>query len=273
MAVFTKEWVRRNLSQFLDGATASPIVTLGEEAIESKEQERELTQQIEELRAKATDADRKRKDHASKAKKLATAAQGAISDQLREFDSQRFTKNKYSQPVVEGKLRDYKGEFSDENAHAEALKRLGEGAAERVTIVPEPPKPPAAALTNLEALLAETPSRIALEALATDQGRQAWVEEGMSLHEHLDECLFCASVITFERREQLAKHFGRSWFEIRERTRASAHFETQHQAINKGLEGDHFRRQSSKWNDCLQGENQLWVQRVGSSHLSLSPRP
>jgi len=43
MAVFTKEWVRRNLSQFLDGATASPIVTLGEEAIEAKEQERELT--------------------------------------------------------------------------------------------------------------------------------------------------------------------------------------------------------------------------------------
>jgi hypothetical protein len=39
------------------------------------------------------------------------------------------------------------------------------------------------------------------------------------------------------------------------------------------VEGDHFRRQSSKWNDCLQGENQLWVQRVGSSHLSLSPRP
>src|SRR3546814_6690040 len=33
MAVFTKEWVRRNLSQFLEGDTASPIVTLGEEEI------------------------------------------------------------------------------------------------------------------------------------------------------------------------------------------------------------------------------------------------
>lgn len=220
MAVFTKEWVRRNLSQFLDGATASPIVTLGEEAIESKEQERELTQQIEELRAKAMDTDRKRKDHAAKAKKLATAAQDAISGQLREFDFQRFSKNKYSLPVVVGMLRAYKGEFSDENAHADALKRLGEGAAERVATVPEPPKAPAAALTNLEGLLAETPGRIALEALATDQGRQAWVEKGMALHEHLDECIFCASPISVERREQLAKHFDRSWFEIRERAQS-----------------------------------------------------
>jgi transposase-like protein len=39
------------------------------------------------------------------------------------------------------------------------------------------------------------------------------------------------------------------------------------------LEAYHFRRQSSKWNDCLQGEEQLWVRRVGSSPLSLRPRP
>jgi wobble nucleotide-excising tRNase len=220
MAVFTKEWVRRNLSQFLDGATATPIVTLGEEAIEAKERERELTQQIEDLRAKAAEADRKRKDHAARAKTLAASAQDAIANQLREFDFQRFSKNKYTLPVVEGKLRDYRGEFSNENDHAEALKRLGEGAAKRVAMLSEPPDGRADALTDLEGLLAETPSRIALEALTVDQGRQAWVEMGMSLHEHLDECLFCASPVTVERREQLAKHFDRSWFQIREHTQS-----------------------------------------------------
>jgi ABC-type molybdenum transport system ATPase subunit/photorepair protein PhrA len=109
IAVFTKEWVQRNLSQFLDGATASPIVTLGEEAIEAKEQEQQLAQQIEDHHATATESEKKRKDHAAKAKKLATAAQDAIADQLREFAFQRFSKNRYSLPVVEGKLRDYKG--------------------------------------------------------------------------------------------------------------------------------------------------------------------
>ncbi|MBP2269236.1 wobble nucleotide-excising tRNase [Pseudarthrobacter sp. PvP004] len=220
MAVFTKEWVRRNLSQFLDGATASPIVTLGQEAIEAKEQEQDLARQIEELRAKAKEADKKRQDHHAKAKKLAITAQNAIADQLREFDYQRFTKNRYSVPIVEGKLRDYNGEFPDENEHAEALKRLGEGAAERVAAVSLPPDGLTDTLDSLGTLLAETPTRVALESLSADHGRQAWVEQGLQLHEHLDECLFCASPITEKRREELAKHFDQSWLQIRERTQS-----------------------------------------------------
>ncbi|WP_017200715.1 AAA family ATPase [Arthrobacter sp. M2012083] len=217
IAVFTKEWVRRNLSQFLDGATASPIVTLGEEAIEAKEQEEELSKQVENLRAKAKESDRKRQEQQAKAKKLATAAQNAIADQLREFDYQRFTKNRFSLPVIEGKLRDYKGEFPDENRHAEALKRLGEGAAVRVGTITEPPKVISATLDRLGPLLSETPTRVALEMLATDNGRQTWVEHGLKLHEQLDVCLFCSNPLTDERREELAKHFDQSWLIIRER--------------------------------------------------------
>jgi wobble nucleotide-excising tRNase len=220
LAVFTKEWVQRNLSQFLDGATASPIVTLGEEAIEAKEQEEELARQIEEQRTNAKEAEKKRHDHAAKARKLATAAQDAIADQLREFDYQRFSKNRFSMPNVEGRLRGYKGEFPDENKHAEALKRLGEGAAERVGTIPDPPKGDSVALGDLVALLAETPTRVALEALAADKSRQAWVERGVQLHEDLDECLFCGGSISAERREELANHFDRSWFQIRERAQS-----------------------------------------------------
>lgn len=220
IAVFTNEWVRRNLSQFLDGATASPIVTLGEDAIEAKEQEQDLARQIEELGTKAKEADKKRQDHHTKAKKLAAGAQNAIADQLREFDYQRFTKNRYSLPVVEGKLRDYNGEFPDENEHAEALKRLGEGAAKRVAAVTQPPDDLTSALESLGTLLAETPTRVALESLAADPGRQSWVEHGLQIHEHLDQCLFCASPITEKRRQELAKHFDQSWLQIRERTQS-----------------------------------------------------
>ncbi|MGB3520303.1 MAG: AAA family ATPase [Mycobacterium sp.] len=220
LAVFTKEWVQRNLSQFLDGATASPIVTLGEEAIEAKEQEQELVRLIEEQRANAKEAEQKRDGHAGKARKLAATAQDAIAGQLREFDYQRFSKNRFSMPTVEGRLRVYKGEFPDENKHAEALKRLGEGAAERVGTISDPPKSDSIALDGLVALLAETPSRVALEALAADKSGQEWVERGVQLHEHLDECLFCAGPISAERREQLANHFDRSWLEIRGRAQS-----------------------------------------------------
>lgn len=67
MAVFTKEWVRRNLSQFLDGDTASPIVTLGEEAIEAKEQEVELGRKIVAFRLEATEAGKRSQDAMAKA--------------------------------------------------------------------------------------------------------------------------------------------------------------------------------------------------------------
>jgi wobble nucleotide-excising tRNase len=220
MAVFTKSWVQKNLSQFLDGAGASPIVTLGEAAIEAKEQEQELVKQIEEFRSQAKSADKRAQDHATRAKKLAAAAQDAVADQLREFDYERFTKNRFSMPVVEGKLRDYKGEFPDENKHAEALKRLGEGAAERVAGVGSPPDGLASALASLDAVLSETPTSVALESLAADRNRQAWAEQGMQLHQDLDECLFCGNTITQDRREQLAKHFDKSWFELRERAQA-----------------------------------------------------
>ena len=220
MAVFTKSWVSKNLSQFLDGAGASPIVTLGEEAIEAKEQEQDLVKQIEEFRSKATESEKRSREHGSKARKLAAAAQDAIAEQLREFDYARFTKNRYSMPVVEGKLRDYKGDFPNENKHAEALKRLSEGAAEPVKDVSSPPDGLAAALASLDALLADTPTSVTLESLSADHERQAWAERGVQLHEDLDECLFCGNAISEERRQQLAQHFDRSWFELRERAQA-----------------------------------------------------
>lgn len=220
VAVFTKEWVQRNLSQFLEGDTASPIVTLGEEAIEAKEQELQLAKSIETFRVEETAAGKRSQEATSKAQKLARSAQDAIADQLKSFDYERFTKNKYSLPVVEDKLRQYRGEFPDENKSVEALKRLSEDAPKQVAPLANVPGGLALALRGLEELLAETPTSVALESLAVDQGRQKWAEEGPRLHEGLGECLFCANEVTSERRQELAKHFDQSWFDLRSRARS-----------------------------------------------------
>lgn len=220
MAVFTKAWVQRNLDEFLDGDTASPIVTLGEEAIEAKGEEARLEEEIARLRTAAQDAEKRRREAAGKAEKVAREAQEAIASQLREFDYARFTKNRYSITVVEGQLQGYKGKFPDENAHAEALKRLGEGAAERVPDLQVPPVMPTSVLSALDAVLPETPVRAALATLEGDPARQTWVEHGRGLHEHLDECLFCAGPLTPARREELARHFDESWLQLRGRATA-----------------------------------------------------
>lgn len=220
MAVFTKEWVSRNLSDFLDGSTASPIVTLGEEAIEAKEQEIDLANRISELRAEESDARKKTKDAAAKAEKLAREAQDAIAAQLREFDYTRFTKNKYALPVVEGLLHAYKGDFPDENESVAALKRLSSGVPDRITPVSEAPTGGEALLAGLADLLAETPTSVALDSLAVSQERQRWAEEGIRLHENSDDCLFCGGVVTEARRQELARHFDKSWFDIRARAQS-----------------------------------------------------
>lgn len=220
MAVFTKEWVLRNLSQFLDGDTASPIVTLGEEAIEAQEQEVELGEKIDAFRRDATEASKTSQESTTKAKRLASAAQDGIANQLKSFDYQRFNKNKYSMPVVEGMLRKYEGEFPNENESVEALKRLSEAAPKHVTSIEDAPGGLMTALSGLETVLTETPTSVALASLAESQERQQWAEQGVSLHEGLDDCLFCGEAITLQRREQLAKHFDQSWFDIRARAQS-----------------------------------------------------
>ena len=123
MAVFTKEWVERNLSAFLEGDSASAIVTLGEEAIGAREEEQRLADEIEQFAREEKDADKARGELKRKLDALAAETRDAISDQLQEFDYKRFTKNKWSAPIMKTKLTDYKGDFPSESEHADALKR------------------------------------------------------------------------------------------------------------------------------------------------------
>jgi wobble nucleotide-excising tRNase len=215
MAIFTRKWVEANLSDFLDGDSASAIVTLGREAIHAKEEEARLEEEIGRLRDESGEAEKQRKLADQKVGKLARTVQDKIVSELKEFDYNYYTKNRFSVPKVQGDLREYKGEFPDSNAHAEALKRLGEGVPVSVPDVPAPARDVAECLVGLSELLAETPTRVAIEALREHPTAQAWVEQGVGLHEGLDHCLFCASAISGGRRDQIARHFDESWLRLR----------------------------------------------------------
>ncbi len=215
MAVFTRKWVETNLSAFLDGASASAIVTLGKEAIYAKAEEHRLVGEIKKLRDEAAEAFKQSKAADIKVEKLSRSVQDRIVSELKEFDYSHFTKNRYSVPKVQDELRKYKGEFPDSNAHAEALKRLGEGTPSPVPEIVAPPAGVADRLPSLAHLLRETPSRVAIEALEGDPSAQTWVEQGLVLHQGRDHCLFCAGEISGDRRDQLARHFDESWLQIR----------------------------------------------------------
>jgi len=219
IAVFTRKWVEANLAAFLDGDSASAIVTLGRAAIDAKEEESRLGAEIERLREDVDEAEKQRKAADRKVDKVVREVQDRIVSELKAFDYNHFTKNRYSIPRVQDDLRKYTGEVPGSEAHAEALKRLGEGAPAPVAAVPAPPSGIDVRLAGLRKLLADTPTRVALEALEGHPSAQAWVEQGLSLHDELDRCLFCAGPIASERRDQLARHFDESWLRIRSEAR------------------------------------------------------
>jgi wobble nucleotide-excising tRNase len=219
MAVFTRKWVDTNLSAFLDGASASAIVTLGREAIDAKDEEARLIDEIENLRAEASDSEKQCNAARDKVDGLAREIQDKIVEQLRPFDYNHYTKSRYSLPKVQELLRNYVGQFPDSDAHAEALERLAEAAPTPVDDVPAPPAGAADKLDGLTDLLAETPTRVAIEALDGSPAAQAWVERGLELHEGVDHCLFCAGGVTSDRRAELARHFDESWLQIRGRAK------------------------------------------------------
>ena len=217
MSVFTRAWVTENLAEFLDGRNASAIVTLGKEAIDAKEEEERLLSEVTDLVKEVTDAETKKADLARKVEKVAREVQDLVVSQLRPFNYEQYTRNRYSINVVQQMLRDYKGDFPDQNQYADALTRLGQGALDSVPELTPLPGGIDGILTSLSVALSETPVRVALDALEDQPDAQTWVERGMVLHEGLAHCLYCAGPITPGRMEDLAAHFDQSWRELRTR--------------------------------------------------------
>lgn len=215
MAVFTRKWVEANLAEFLEGENADAIVTLGEAAIDAKEKEKELEGEIERLREEARKATETYKKAEKKVEALAREVQARIVSELQRFDYSHYTKSRYTVNKVGELLRLARPDFPSTADHADALVRLGEPAPSPMRAIAMAPTGMAEELKVLGPLLSRTPTRVALTALEADSRVQAWVEQGVTLHEDEAHCLFCSAVLTTARREELARHFDESWLQIR----------------------------------------------------------
>lgn len=221
LAVFTRSWVKANLSAFLDGESASAIVvTLGKEAIDAKEEESSLAEELKQLKDKVEKATAERERAESLQKALVQEVQGRIVSQLKEFDFKYYTKNRFSVKKVRELLQNYAGDFPDEASYTEALQQLNTSAPSLLPEITSPPSSVATQLTSLSTLLAETPARVALQELATNPVGQNWVEAGLPLHETIDQCLFCGNKIQSTRRAKLAHHFDESWKSIQSKAQS-----------------------------------------------------
>lgn len=214
IAVFTRAWVEDNLSEFLAGEDADAIVTLGRAAIDSQEKEEELEAEVERKQELARTSEELYRETQGEVDKVARDVQNRIVTELQRFDYKHYSKNRYSIVKVSEMLRSVGGGFPDDGAHVDALVRLGEGAPSIVSDVAGLPSG-MERLHELGTFLSRTPTRVAIEALEASPRAQDWVEQGLSLHETEEHCLFCDGLVSVERREQLARHFDESWLQIR----------------------------------------------------------
>jgi wobble nucleotide-excising tRNase len=220
VSVFTRKWVKENLSAFLDGEGAAAIVTLGARAIQAKDDEESLTAQLDQLSQESEDADQAQKETDQTIERLVRGVQDQIVGDLQKIDYEKFTKHRYSTPRVKDELREFTSAVPSSENRVDALQFLSQGAPSPVAEIRPAPDGIGATPTDLQNLLAQTPTRIAIRVLEQDSQAQSWVADGLTLHEDRDECLFCGSEISQARRQELNRHFDESWFQIRSDTKS-----------------------------------------------------
>lgn len=215
MSVYTNKWVRKNLAEFLDGETASSIVTLGNEAISSKEEKKSLEEEIKRIGINIDDAKKKAKSDEQKIEKIIRDVQSKIVAQLKFYKPDYYTNHRYKAPKIKLLLREYSSKKPSDDEYTESIKRLGEGPLPPLKSISERSESLTKSLANLSSLLEKTPTRIAIEELELKSEAQSWVEQGLYLHKESERCYFCDGELSDNRREELARHFDESWLRIR----------------------------------------------------------
>lgn len=215
IAVFSKRWVEENLDAFLDGDTASAIVTLGREAISNRERIEELEAELVDHQRAARQAGDRAEEASRRAQRVARDVQTNIASELGEVDRTRFTRQRYNITIVKADLVDFAKKFPDVAERSAALQRLGEPVPTRVQLPRPAPGSPSDLLDEVATLFGRTPTRLPLASLEGSSDAQVWVERGRELHVERDQCLFCDGAVTEERREVLARHFDESWLLLR----------------------------------------------------------
>lgn len=216
LSVFTREWVSKNLQEFLEGASASAIVTLGEEAIESKAEVEALELELANLTidiAAATTAYKKARDDAYG---IAHKVQNQMVIELKKVDHEHFTKNRYNAPRLAEDLAKFSSKPPTDEAYTESLSFLADPPPEYIRVNPVKVSPTPESLDQIQKLMILTPQRTALLELANDRSTQSWVEAGLELHNGRTQCKFCANEISNGRLAALLAHFDDSWGQLRE---------------------------------------------------------
>lgn len=208
--VFSEEFVARS-HNFASGSADMPaVLTIGERTTEAEDE-------LETLRKERDDYLELARVHRESAKNAQSSLDGtfgSVSQQVVDAASRAEgrwrSRGNYSSRVVR---------IAYEGSHSEWTQLSDEELQTKIGIVnSDKAEPidlkqlvviPAQDITDrLRTALSTTPTNILLESLATHPHATNWVNDGRKLHENTDECIFCGSEFTVQRRAKIDAHFS-----------------------------------------------------------------
>lgn len=213
--VFNRDFIRRNLRfEEPGGPYPQVLLTLGERLADAEEKIEELEPQLrtERQRLGATKKDLKRAQ--KKIDELSTKIAREIGGYL--AGSPGFNVRSYNRTKVQKLLDKFEGDptiLADASTDVLAgRKRATRQAMQPVNIQRRDEFLEQAGLDEARQLLTTSVvSSRHIEGLVGRSDRSRWVQEGISLHKALEECLFCGQGLTSDRRDALNKHFDESF--------------------------------------------------------------
>ena len=213
--VFNKDFVHRNLRfEEADGPQPEALLTIGERLADAEEQLRVLrpkrdtvNNSIHVLGEKISSA------NTSIDRRLAAVAKHIVED-LRSSPFSRYrATNVYTKRQVRELLENNSSLLTDASTDLAADRKRATGKAMKpVDLPPRGILLEQDALNDVRQLLTTSVlGNAPISELVGHSDRSKWVQEGISLHQNLEECLFCGQALPADRIEALNAHFDESF--------------------------------------------------------------
>ncbi len=215
--VFNRDYVLEHLNfDEAFGGTAESLLVLGKENVDSEQTRKRCQQEIDRVEKELP-----------KAEERLSATEKKKSSLLRDRGS-----------LIASELSSLGGRYNPRSYDAKSvLKELSRTAdtskisidiEKDLQIVNEQSSDPVAKPDELEFTIANCTTRVwdvldevaiskELSDLAGHYDRQSWVERGLTLHEGLDDCIYCRNAIGDTRKKDLDSHFDESMKKIQSR--------------------------------------------------------
>ncbi|NRD07626.1 AAA family ATPase [Rathayibacter agropyri] len=212
--VFNAAYVRENLRFDDDGGPQSEsVLTLGEANVDTEEKLRLAENRKSELAPLAREARIKTTSLERALGERLTAVAGQVVEDLRASPVATYrATNSYTRANVRTLLKKDRTVFDDASRDVAADRATATSPAmdaftklSRARLLDGPEVLVAAN----ELLMRDVTSKV-IETLAGRPREAKWVQDGIDLHDHREECLFCGGAITANRRAELAAHFDSS---------------------------------------------------------------